>query len=178
VTTQRHFDPTAGGLLSALIALSGVPGSLLGGYCADRSRNLRIFIVGPLIAVAALLVLIPVVPASVLWVLGIGIGFFLIFGFAAWLAVPAGVCDIAHQYIGTATGLMLTLAAIGGFFIPIIFGHLVPRTGFGAGWVFLGILSFTFALFGLAGHNPATTRGAVIPGPAEFRAARPSRGRP
>jgi len=68
----------------------------------------------------------PVVPARALWVLGIGIGFFLIFGFAAWLAVPARVCDIDPQYIGTATGLMLTLAAVGGFFIPIISGTSCP----------------------------------------------------
>ena len=106
--------------------------------------------------VATLLVLIPVVPTPALWVLGIGIGFFLIFGFAAWLAVPARVCDIEHRYIGTATGLMLTLAAVGGFFIPIAFGHLVPHTSFGTGWVFLAVVSFSFALLGLAGRNPAT----------------------
>ena len=156
VTLDRHFDPAAGGLLSALIALAGIPGSLLGGYWADRSRNLRMFVVGPLVVVAALLALIPVVPARALWVLGIGIGFFLIFGFAAWLAVPARVCDIDPQYIGTATGLMLTLAAVGGFFIPIIFGHLVPHSSFDTGWVFLAVVSFAFALLGLTGRNPAT----------------------
>jgi nitrate/nitrite transporter NarK len=95
-----------------------------------------------------------VVPATALWALGIGIGFFLIFGFAAWLAVPARVCDIEHQYIGTASGLMLTLAAIGGFFIPIIFGHLVPHTSFDTGWILLAIVSLAFALLGLAGRNP------------------------
>jgi MFS transporter, ACS family, D-galactonate transporter len=157
-TLQRHFDPAAGGLLSALIALAGIPGSLLGGYCADRSQNLRMFVVGPLIAVAALLVLIPVAPASTLWGLGIGIGFFLIFGFAAWLAVPARVCHIAPEHLGTATGLMLMLAAVGGFFIPVIFGHLVSHTSFGTGWVFLAVVSFTFALMGLAGRNPAGAR--------------------
>jgi hypothetical protein len=61
----------------------------------SRQDHLRICIVGPLIAVA-LLALIPAVPAGALWVFGIGIGFFLIFGFAAWLAVPARVCDIEH----------------------------------------------------------------------------------
>jgi nitrate/nitrite transporter NarK len=86
--------------------------------------------------------------------------FFLIFGFAAWLAVPSRVCDIPHQYIGTATGLMLLLAAIGGFFIPIIFGHLVTHTGFDTGWVFLGIVSFAFALVGLAGRNPLSASRA------------------
>jgi ACS family D-galactonate transporter-like MFS transporter len=148
----------SGGLLSALITLAGIPGSLLGGYYADRSPNLRMFVVGPLIVVAALLALVPVAPARTLWVLGIGIVFFLIFGFAAWLAVPARVCRIEYRYIGTATGLMLLLAAVGGFFIPIIFGHLVSRTGFDTGWVLLAVLSFVFALIGLAGHNPARAR--------------------
>jgi MFS transporter, ACS family, D-galactonate transporter len=115
------------------------------------------FVVGPLIVVAALLVLIPVVPTEALWVLGTGIGFFLIFGFAAWLAVPARVCNIEHQYIGTATGPMLTLAAVGGFFIPVAFGHLVPHTSFDTGWVFLAIVSLAFALLGLAARNPAVT---------------------
>jgi len=162
VTVTRHLAPATGGLLSALIGLAGIPGSLLGGYYADRSGNLRMFVVGPLLAVATLLALIPVVPTQSLWVLGIGIGFFLIFGFAAWLAVPARVCTIEHQYVGTAAGLMLTLAAVGGFFIPVAFGHLVPRTSFGTGWVFLAIVSFAFALLGLAGRNPAP---AAPPGP-------------
>jgi nitrate/nitrite transporter NarK len=93
--------------------------------------------------------------AGALWPLGIGIGFFLIFGFAAWLGVPARVSNIGPEYIGTATGLMLTLAAVGGFFIPIIFGHLVPHTSFDTGWV-LAIAAFAFALVGLAGRNPST----------------------
>jgi MFS transporter, ACS family, D-galactonate transporter len=155
-TVDRHLAPSTGGLLSALILLAGIPGSLLGGYWADRSKNLRMFVVGPLIVVAGLLALIPVVPNKALWGLGIGIGFFLIFGFAAWSAVPSRVCKIEHEHIGTAFGLMLTTAAIGGFFVPIIFGHLVPHTSYNTGWIFLAGLTFAFALVGLAGHNPAT----------------------
>jgi predicted MFS family arabinose efflux permease len=155
-TLDRHLAPSTGGLLSALILLAGIPGSLLGGYWADRSRNLRMFVVGPLVIVAGLLALIPIVPNKALWGLGIGIGFFLIFGFAAWSAVPSRVCKIEHEHIGSAFGLMLTTAAIGGFFIPIIFGHLVPHTSYNTGWVFLAVLSFAFALVGFAGHNPAT----------------------
>lgn len=152
--TDRHLNPAMGGLLSALIPLAGVPGSILGGYWADRSKTLRLFVAGPLIVVAALLALTPAVPTDALWITGVGIGFFLIFGFSAWSAVPARVCDIDYDQIGTATGLMLTLAAIGGFFIPIIFGHIVPRTSFDTGWLFLACAAFTFALVGLAGRNP------------------------
>jgi len=157
VTSVRHFAPSTGGLLSALILLAGIPGSLLGGFFADRSKNLKMYVFVPLIVVSLLLVLIPVVPNQTLWALGIAIGFFLIFGFAAWLAVPARVSHIEHQFIGTAAGLMLALAAIGGFFIPIIFGHLVSHTSFNTGWFFLAIVSFAFSLVCLAGHNPLET---------------------
>ncbi len=173
---ERHFDASTGGLLSALIALAGIPGSILGGYLADRSRNLRAFVVGSLAATAVLLALIPVVPTGALWAIGIGIGFFVIFGFAAWTAVPARVSLIRHEYLGTATGLMLTLAAVGGFFIPIIFGHLVSGTSFGTGWVFLAAVSFAFALVGLFGRNPvraAVARKAAVPADAASVAARP-----
>jgi hypothetical protein len=51
---------------------------------------------------------------------------------------------------------MLTLAAIGGFFIPIIFGQLVPHTSYGTGWVFLAVVSVAFALVGLKGGNAVT----------------------
>jgi hypothetical protein len=73
--------------------------------------------------------------------------------------VPARVCDNEHQHIGTAAGLMLTLAAVVGFFIPIIFGHLVPHKSFDTGWVLLAIVSFAFALIGLAARNPAARPG-------------------
>ncbi|MGD0705279.1 MAG: MFS transporter [Trebonia sp.] len=161
-TADRHFDPSLGGLLSALIVLAGVPGGLLGGYWADRSRNLKAFVVGALLACAIGLVLIPVVPTGALWAVGIGIGFFLIFGFAAWSSVPSRVSRIRHEYVGTATGLMLTLAAVGGFFIPIIFGHLVAHTSFATGWVFLAIVTVAFALIGLAGRNATSD----VPEPA------------
>jgi predicted MFS family arabinose efflux permease len=157
VTNVRHFAPSTGGLLSAVILLAGIPGSLLGGFFSDRSKNLRMYVFVPLIIVSLLLALIPVVPNPALWALGIAIGFFLIFGFAAWLAVPARVSHIEHQFIGTAAGLMLALAAIGGFFIPIIFGHLVSHTSFNTGWYFLAVVSFAFALVGLAGRNAIET---------------------
>ena len=179
-TQDRHLSASSGGLLSALILLAGIPGSLLGGYWADRSRNLRAFIVGSLLVVAVLLALIPAVPTGALWFLGIGIGFFLIFGFAAWLAVPARVCDIDHAYVGTATGLMLTLAAVGGFFIPILFGHLVPHTSYTTGWIFLAVVTIVFAVVGLVGHNPvvhSAPQGTDRQGPKDLVESRIDRAR-
>jgi MFS family permease len=130
---------------------------------ADRTRNLKAVIVGSLMACTLVLILIPYVPPVALWALGIGFGFFLLFGFTAWLVVPARVCEIRPEYVGTSAGLMLALAAVGGFFVPIIFGLLVEHTGFTFGWEFLAAITFAFALLGLLGRNPADdTAGAAI----------------
>jgi hypothetical protein len=41
-----------------------------------------------------------------------------------------------------------------GFFIPILFGHLVPHTSYTTGWIFLAAVTIVFAIVGLVGHNP------------------------
>lgn len=154
-TTQRNFDPSLGGLLSALILLAGVPGSALGGHLADRSSNLKAIIVGSLMTCTLILTLIPYVPAIALWALGTSFGFFLVFGYTAWFSVPARIGKIRHEYVGTSAGLMMTLAAVGGFFVPIIFGRLATHKSFTFGWEFLAAITFAFALIGLLGRNPA-----------------------
>lgn len=159
--TVRHFSATAGGLLAALIGLAGIPGSVLGGWLADRYHKTKPVVVAPLLVMAVLLVLIPFVPAALLWPLGIGIGFLLIFGFAAWSSVPGRVAGISHANIGTGIGLMLTLAAVGGFLVPLGFGQLVPRVGFTGGWVFLAIMAAAFALVGLAGRDQVVGKSSV-----------------
>ncbi|WP_331772847.1 hypothetical protein OG948_56300 (plasmid) [Embleya sp. NBC_00888] len=58
---------------------------------------------------------------------------------------------------------MLTLAAVGGFFVPIVFGHVVPHTSFNTGRRFLAVVSFVFALVGLLGRNPARESVRRIP---------------
>ena len=160
---ERGFDASRSGLLAALIVLAGVPGGILGGMMADRSRDLRAYIVAPLLVVAALVTLIPLVSTPMLWVLGVGIGFFMIYGFAAWSSVPSRVSHIPHHHIGTASGLMLTLAGIGGYFVPKFFAQIVPHTSFDTGWYFLAAASCGFALIGLLGHNPSLPPSAPSP---------------
>lgn len=178
----RGFSTTAGGLLAALIGLAGIPGSIAGGWLADRYQKTKPVVVAPLLVMAVLLVLIPFVPSAVLWLLGIGIGFLLIFGFAAWSSVPGRVAGISHANIGTGIGLMLTLAAVGGFLVPLGFGQLVPTSGFTGAWIFLAAVSAAFACVGFAARNhaapaaehPDTVRLATgSPAPEPMKPAQP-----
>ena len=111
--------------------------------------------------------LIPHVGTDALWAVGGGIGFFVIFGFAAWSSVPERVVGLKHEHVGTATGLMLTVAAVGGYFIPRIFGQVVPKHGYTYGWTMLAIISAAFALVGLLARNAKRrTAGETVTAPA------------
>jgi ACS family D-galactonate transporter-like MFS transporter len=146
--------PTAwASLLSAVVGLAGIPGSIIGGALADRWQTTRTIVIVPLLLMAVSLALIPVVPLSLLWVLAVLLGALDIFSFAAWAAVPARVAKVRHENIGTAVGLMLTIAAVGGFVVPAVFGQIVPHSGYAVGWLFLGIVTAATALVGLAGRN-------------------------
>jgi hypothetical protein len=64
-------------------------------------------------------------------------------------------------YVFIGEGLMLTLAGIGGFIVPIIFGQIASR-GFTWAWVFAGLVSIVFALIGFAAREPRSTGAAEI----------------
>ncbi|MBW0115747.1 MFS transporter [Pseudonocardia abyssalis] len=151
--TQHGFSPASAGLLVALIGLAGIPGSIVGGYWADRISGVRGLAVIPLVVNGLLLLLIPVAPGPWLWAIGIAIGFFQLLQYAAWASVPALVARTPHEHLGTAIGLMFTLAAIGGFIVPFVFGQIVPVYGWNSGWVFLGVISVVFACVGFVGRN-------------------------
>ena len=173
--TTRSFPAHEASLLAAVITLAGIPGSVLGGLIADRITNLRVLFVGSLFAAAILLALIPHVGTTALWFVGFGIGFFVIFGFAAWSSVPERVVGLKHEHVGTATGLMLTIAAVGGYFVPRIFGHIVPAHGYTYGWTALAIGSAAFGLVGLFARNAKrTTANEIVTAPTGELIATPS----
>jgi hypothetical protein len=55
---------------------------------------------------------------------------------------------------------MLTIAAVGGFAVPAVFGQIVPHSGYAVGWLFLGIVTAATALIGLAGRNSGQNTSA------------------
>lgn len=152
---QRGFTPGQGGLLAAILALAGIPGSLVGGKVADLIRNYRTVIVVPLLLMGALIATIPVAPDALLWFISFAIGFLFVFSYPAWLGVPADLSRIDPEQVGTAVGVMLTLAAVGGFVVPVVFGNIVPAHGFAAGWIAVGAISVLTALVGLLGMKRA-----------------------
>lgn len=98
---------------------------------------------------------LPIAGTVGVWIVAILVGFLLIYGFAAWTAAPGHYSDrIFPEDVATAEGLMLTLAAVGGFLVPIFFGQIEVSSGFNWAWIFLGIISIVFAAIGFVAREP------------------------
>ncbi|MEV0478084.1 hypothetical protein, partial [Streptomyces prunicolor] len=100
---------------------------------------------------------------ALLWVIAFLLGALEIFSFAAWASVPSRVARVRPENIGTALGRMLTVAAVGGFAVPAVFGRIVGQGGYTAGWVFLGAVTAATTLVGFAGRDTAPTPVVVKP---------------
>lgn len=149
---------SAAALLAAVIVLAGIPGSVVGGILSDRAGNRKLFIVGAVLLVGVSLLLVPVAGVVLIWILASVVGFFMIFGFAAFTSVPGDFPDaIPPPDVATAEGLLLTILAVGGFLVPIGFGQFVAVSGYTSAWLFLGVVTVLFGLVGLLARDPFKT---------------------
>lgn len=153
-----HFTAGQGGAISAIMVLAGIPGGVIGGWCSDIVDRRLPFLIYPLWAQAVALLLIPFVHGPLIWIIAFLIGFLLLFSFSAWCAMPGGYSYIRSEDIATAEGLMLTLAAVGGFIVPVAFGYIAGMKGFTAGWVFLAAVTFVFSLLYYLANEPDTEK--------------------
>ena len=106
-----------------LIGVAGIPGSVLAGWLSDRAGSRRPYVVGFLLVQALGLVLIPAC-SGFLWLPAVIVGFGFNGCFAVFQSTAAEDPDVSIEHIGTAIGLMLTIAAVGGFIVPAVFGRL------------------------------------------------------
>lgn len=141
---ERGFDSATVGLAALLVGIAGIPGSLVAGRLADRGSDRRPYIVGFLLVQVVGTALVPVAGAGWLWLAAFLIGFGFNGCFAVWQTVAGEDPRVAIEHIGTAVGLLLTIAAVGGFVVPWVFGLLVQGAGHTVAWVFLALVSVAF----------------------------------
>jgi nitrate/nitrite transporter NarK len=162
-SVQLHLEPHEAGLLGAILLVSGAVGGLLGGWLADRVGVLPTFVVACLIESMALL-LVPHLELAGLQVVAAIIGASAIMAFASWISAPGFYPqDLEVSDIPTACGLMLTLSAIGGFIVPVIYGWFVGSAGHSAAWVALAAVSFVSTLFCFFATSPASDESLKSP---------------
>jgi MFS family permease len=157
-----HMPQSIGGLISGVFVLMSIPGSIIGGYFADRTSRLRSVIVVPWIVMGAVLALFSFLGLTGVWIMVVVAGAAQIAGFAAWTAAPGHYRDRVHpEDVATAEGLMLTVGGLGGFVVPVIFGIIAGSSGFTLAFLFGGIVGIVFALIGFAAREPKRVSAAA-----------------
>ena len=152
--------------LSVILLLSGVPGSLLGGWLADRVIGVVPLLLGACLVEGVALSLVPYLNFTGLEVAAAAIGGAPIAAFVVWITIPGqlpGAFRISD--IPTAVGLMLTIVAVGGAVVPPLYGFIATARGYGAAWGFEGVACFMFALVAFLAPSQHPLR-AVTASPA------------
>lgn len=161
-----HVSEAIGGLMAAVLTLSAIPGSILGGYLFDRAKRVKLVILLPFILSGLGLIIFPFVGVTGSWFMVILLGLIPYIGFSGWASLPGRYKDrILPEDVATAEGLLLTLAAVGGFLVPISFGLIAAGSGFTAAWIFTGVVSIIFALVGFAAREPVSASSPAVQQP-------------
>jgi predicted MFS family arabinose efflux permease len=154
---QNRFglDPAAAEAISVVLLISGIPGSFLGGWLADRVLGvLPTFLLGCALEGVAL-VLVPHLGLAGVQIAAAMIGGGGITAFVVWVTIPGQRSDTFHlSDIPTAAGLMFTLVAVGGAVVPPLFSQIAGVWGFPAAWGFEGVICLGFAALALLGLRP------------------------
>ncbi len=132
-----HLPISVGGLIAAVYVLMAIPGSIIGGFLADRGTNLRAVFALPWMIMGIVLVLFSFLGFAGVWLMVLVVGICQQFGFAGWAAAPGHYRDrLNPEDIATAEGLLLTISGLGGFVIPVIFGIIVNSSGYTPAFIF------------------------------------------
>ncbi|WP_158621181.1 MFS transporter [Dyella dinghuensis] len=141
---QQHLglSPVEAGGIGVILLVSGIPGSFVGGWLADKLFGILPTLIGAWLIESAALLMIPFLGMSGLYVAAAIIGSTAILGFVGWIAVPGLYRHSLHlSDVPTACGLMLTIAAIGGVLVPSLFGKIAATWGYPSAWIFAAFIS-------------------------------------
>jgi ACS family D-galactonate transporter-like MFS transporter len=159
VERNLGFTPQLAAALAAGGTMFGIPGAVLGGWVCDRTGLFKTVFLGAFAVGACGYALLTLANPSNIWFVAIFIHFVSSFGLTPWFSVPGRYArEIRLEDVPTAAGLLLTMAAIGGFAVPAIFGRIVGSSGFNSGWMFLFVVSIVFLAVGLLAARPDPVR--------------------
>ncbi len=158
--SELKVSAEAAETLSVILLLSGVPGSLLGGWLADRMVGVVPLLLGGCLVEGIALILVPHLGFPGLELAAAAIGGAPIAAFVVWATIPGqlgGAFRISD--VPTAIGLMLTIVAVGGAVVPPLYGWVATTRGYAAAWGFEGVACLMFALVALLAPAQQRRRG-------------------
>jgi len=147
--SHLHASAHAANKLSTTLLLSGFIGGAIGGWCADRLFGLVPTIIGACCIQAVATVFVPLLDIAGLQIAAAVIGAFGTLSFVVWIAVPGAYRDrIPLADVPVASGVMLTIAAVGGVVVPAFYGKVAVFYSPSSAWMVLALPSHTWRHLG------------------------------
>ena len=117
----HHLNPAMAGAVSSLFTWGVVAGHFLIPITSDRVglRKPFLYVCGVTSAIC-LFFAWRLAPADIAWVLLLLGGFVHGGVHPLVFALPAELPEIGHEYVGGASGIVMSLSSMGGFFIPLV----------------------------------------------------------
>ena len=166
--SHLHASAHAATKLSTTLLLSGFIGGAIGGWCADRLFGLVPTIIGACCIQAVATAFVPLLDIAGLQIAAAVIGAFGTLSFVVWIAVPGAHREtIPLADVPTASGLMLTIVAVGGVVVPAFYGKVAVLYGPSSAWMVLAAITFSFSFIGLLASQP------IAPASMELKRAKP-----
>ncbi len=126
----------AAAVVAAIGVGATVPGSLVGGWLAERGYDRRYIVLGFAAAFGVLVVAIPFVELRTLWLLyGVG-GFLLGVVYGVLYLIPSYLDATKGEGVALAVGFILTVDWLCSSILAAVFGYFATTRGFTFAWVF------------------------------------------
>lgn len=142
-----QLSPHATSSLGVILLAGGIPGGVIGGWLCDKAIGVIPTIVGGIVIESLALLCIPHVGFFGLQLIAGIVGTVGIIALVPWIAMPGFYRDVRVADIPTASGLMLTIVAIGGVTIPALYGKIAVAYGYQYAWTFLALVTFVAGMF-------------------------------
>jgi ACDE family multidrug resistance protein len=147
-----------------VMILAEIPSGPLGGWSAERSRDMRRPFLAWGVVAAVLVGVLPWLSFTVIWPAFLLLGFSAGVTWAVLYLVPTYVAEIAGERYALAVALLNSIQIFLGSALTLGFALLAAGYGYSVAWVFAGAVSIAFlpALFGVGvvrGRHSSATLG-------------------
>jgi MFS family permease len=153
--TRVNLVPDAlAGLLTALILIVPIPGSVVGGWLSDKLKNRKGFLLYPTLLFGIGTALIGYSAFSETLVLISILGLVESFCFVSMYAAPFQMVELDLNQKAMSISLMNCIQILGAFILPIMFGIVAGRFGYNDAWIAAGAFTVAFVPFLLLFKEP------------------------
>ncbi len=146
-TKVNLLEPATASLLTSLILVAPIPGSLIGGWLSDKTKNRKAFLLYPTIAFGIGTATIGLAGVDESLLLIPLLGMLQSFSFVSMYAAPFQMDELGVEQKAISISLMNSIQILGAFVLPIVFTIVATSYDYTNAWLVVGVFVLLFVPF-------------------------------